>query len=351
MTELGTLEELPLEYRTQLTSHNLLPLWPSLRNFLPHDCPARMTEVTTWQYEVIRPLLLQAGELTPMEKAERRVLVLANPGLDLANAKATPSIYIGMQLILPGETAPNHWHTPSAVRFVVEGKGGYTCVNGERCPMEKGDLILTPSGMWHEHGNDGNEPVIWLDALDLPLIYALEASYCLEGKEIPVSENPDASQTKYRTPGLIPYSSLDKRDSEYPMVRYPWVDVRAALLDLSTATGADELVQLAYVNPETGRECLPTLGFSALMLRPGETACPLRRSASSVIHVIEGEGQSVIDDNPINWRVGDTFSIPTHANVIHCNKDNNNSSFLFAIDDAPLQRKLGFYQEFNRDRA
>ena len=169
MTELGTLEELPLEYRTQLTSHNLLPLWPSLRNFLPHDCPARMTEVTTWQYEVIRPLLLQAGELTPMEKAERRVLVLANPGLDLANAKATPSIYIGMQLILPGETAPNHWHTPSAVRFVVEGKGGYTCVNGERCPMEKGDLILTPPGCGtNTETMETNQSFGWM-----PLIYHL----------------------------------------------------------------------------------------------------------------------------------------------------------------------------------
>src|SRR5690242_19021294 len=136
MTQLGTLEELPLDYRDALTAQNLVPLWPSLRAALPYDMPTRRTQPTAWHYANIRPRLLQAGELTPIEKAERRVLVLANPGLGLANMQATPSIYIGMQLILPGETAPNHLHTPTAVRFVVEGQGGYTVVDGEKLPME-----------------------------------------------------------------------------------------------------------------------------------------------------------------------------------------------------------------------
>ena len=176
MSELGRLEDLPLEYRQDLSANNLVALWPNLRAALPYAIPTRRTKPIIWRYADVRPRLLKAGELTPIEKAERRVLVLANPGLGLDNMQATPSIYLGLQLILPQESAPNHKHSPTAVRFVVEGEGGFTMVEGERLPMEPGDLILTPSGMWHEHAHAGSGPVIWLDALDLPLLYALEAS-------------------------------------------------------------------------------------------------------------------------------------------------------------------------------
>src|SRR5438105_8463982 len=168
---LGRLEDLPAAYVQALAAQNTVPLWLALRSLLPHGKPARATRPAHWRYREIRPLLLQAGELAPIEKAERRVLVLANPGHGLENMKATATIYVGMQLILPGETAPNHRHTPSAVRFVVEGEGGFTVVDGEKLPMRKGDLILTPPGLWHEHGHEGGEPVIWLDALDLPLVH------------------------------------------------------------------------------------------------------------------------------------------------------------------------------------
>ena len=206
---LGTLEDLPLEYRQGLTARNLVPLWPNLRAALPYDIPTRRTQPVLWRYADIRPQLMEAGRLTPIEKAERRVLVLANPGLGLTNMQATPSIYIGMQLILPGETAPNHKHSPSAVRFVIEGDGGYTAVEGEKCPMEPGDLILTPSGLWHEHGHSGSGPVVWMDALDLPLVYALEASYCTEGERQIVRNEADSSQTRYRRAGLIPYGASE----------------------------------------------------------------------------------------------------------------------------------------------
>lgn len=204
MAELGTLDELPAEYLDDLAACNLVPLWPSLRSLLPHGRPVHNTQPILWRYKDIRPLLLKAGELTPIEKAERRVLALGNPGLGLDNMIATPTIYIGMQLIQPGETAPCHKHTPSAIRCVVEGSGGFTTVQGEKCPMEKGDLILTPSGTWHEHGHEGADPVVWMDALDLPLIYHLESSYCIEGESQPLRNVPDASQTRYRRAGLVP---------------------------------------------------------------------------------------------------------------------------------------------------
>ena len=223
-----------------------------------------------WRYADIRPQLLRAGELTPIERAERRVLVLCNPGLGLESMQATPSIYVGLQLILPGEKAPNHRHTPSAIRFVIEGNGGYTIVEGEKLPMEKGDLILTPSLLWHDHGHEGEGPVVWLDALDLPLVYGLEASYAIEAPPQQVTRPAGHSTRRYRQGGVIPYAALGAQRAQYPLLRFPWKDVRRALDTLSAVTPSDERVHVAYVNPETGRECLPTLGFSALLLRPGE---------------------------------------------------------------------------------
>ena len=347
MSSLGTLSELPREYLDNLTGGNLVPLWPSLRKALPHGAPLRRTQPVLWRYADIRPLLLQAGELTPIEKAERRVLVLANPGLGLDNMQATPSIYIGMQLILPRETAPNHRHSPSAVRFVVEGQGGFTIVDGEKLPMHRGDLILTPALLWHEHCHEGDGPVIWLDALDLPTVFAQEASYALEGEPQRVRNQPDNSQTLYRRAGLVPYRSLGGPRSQYPLLRYPWQEVREALMSLAPVTEAGEMVQLAYINPETGLECLPVLGFSAIMLRPGETASPPRRSASAVLHVVEGEVEAEIDGMSLVAGENDTMAVPTHARLTIANRSSRAPAFLFQVDDAPMQRKLGFYETFN----
>ena len=347
MSELGTIAELPQEYVDGLAERNLVPLWPSLRQVLPYGKPSRRTVPVNWRYRDIRENLLRAGDLTPIEKAERRVLVLSNPGIGLASMQATPSIYIGMQLILPGETAPNHKHTPSAVRFVVEGEGAKTIVDGEVCPMEKGDLILTPSGLWHQHVHTGTGPVVWLDALDLPVVHALEASYCVEGVVQPESNLPDRSQTAYRRSGLVPYRAARKGgSSEYPLLRFPWREVRTALTDYSLASAKNELVQLAYVNPTTGQPCLPILGFSACMLRPGEEQVLRRRSASAVMHIVSGRGHAVIDQVELSWEEADTLAVPTHAEVRLANASNSEPAFIFMVDDAPLQEKLGFYEEF-----
>jgi len=340
---LGTLDELPKSYLDELTRLSVAPLWPQMRTILPHDRPQRATAPHLWRYAALRPHLMRAGELTPIEKAERRVLALANPGL--GGMLATPSIFIGLQLILPGETAPNHRHSPSAIRFVIEGTGGFTAVNGEKCPMEKGDLILTPSGQWHEHGHEGKGPVVWLDALDLPVIGRLEAAYAVEGGPHTVRNIADRSRTTYRRAGLVPYRSLAERREDYPLIRFPWSEVRQSLRDLAGGTDLQEPVHLAYVNPETGEECLPILGFSTQMLRPGEEVAPPRRSCSGVVHVIEGRGESSIDGKVFRWEDADTIAIPTHAEVRH-RAAGNASAFIFHVDDAPLHRKLRIYEEF-----
>jgi gentisate 1,2-dioxygenase len=341
-SDLGRLEDLPADYVDTLHERNLAPLWPALRTFIPHDRPTRKTQPYVWRYAEVRPLLMRAGELTPIEKAERRVLVLCNPGHGLAELRATPSIYTGLQLILPGETAANHRHTPSAVRFVIEGRGAYTVVAGEKLPMERGDLILTPSGLWHEHGHDGTEPVVWLDALDLPLHVLLETSYAIEGPSQSTADALSASHVRFQLGGIIPYSALMRARASYPLMRFPWRDVKATLDAMSSSSAPGELAHVAYVNPETGQECLPTLGFSAVRLSPGTPAVLPRHSASMVFHVVEGEGIAQVDAERLRFAEFDTLAVPNFADV-RLEAIGSQPAYVFIIDDAPLQRRLGFY--------
>ena len=219
--ELGSLDDLPQSYRDDLAVAGVAPLWPMMRNVLPHGAPNPVTRPGCWSYQDLRPLLMRAGELTPVEKAERRVLVLSDPDRSVGAMQATSSIYLGLQLLLPGESAPAHRHTPAAARIIVEGTGGYTVVEGERLPMEEGDLVLTLGGEWHDHGHDGTEPVIWLDALDLPLFVYLEGSYAEEGDLQAQRNRPDASAVEYRAAGLVPTRKHPKATPRFPMIRYP----------------------------------------------------------------------------------------------------------------------------------
>jgi gentisate 1,2-dioxygenase len=120
--------------------------------------------------------MMEAGGLITAKEAERRVLVLENPGLR-GQSKATTDLYAGVQLVLPGEVAPAHRHSQSALRLVLEGNGAHTSVNGERTPMHYGDFILTPPMTWHDHGNESGEPMFWLDGLDIPIVQFLDASF------------------------------------------------------------------------------------------------------------------------------------------------------------------------------
>ena len=342
MLQLGTLDELPSDYRDALTREHLVPLWPSLRNVLPAAKPIPRTQPACWRYQALRPLLLQAGELTPMEKAERRVLVLANPGHGLEKMQASAAIYLGMQLLLPGEWAPAHRHTPNAVRMIVEGAGAYTTVEGEKCPMARGDLILTPSGLWHEHGHDGKDPVVWLDVLDLPLVHYLETSYVQEGRAQAVAAS--GSERGYRSGGVVPAPMFVRTQARYPMLRYPWAEVRASLLALAARSPLGQAVQLAYVNPESGEDCQNILGYSALMLRPGETLQLPARSPAMVLHVIEGAASVTAADACFALAQADTCCVPGYVTVSLRNASASEAAFLFVADESPLHRKLGLYE-------
>ena len=342
---LGTLEELPQDYRDDMTRAGVAPLWPMMRNLLPHGQPKPVSKAKRWAFKDVRPLLLRAGELTPVEKAERRVLVLSDPGRGVGSMQATASIYVGMQLLLPGEKAPAHRHTPSAARIIVEGKGGFTVVNGEKLPMEEGDLVLTPGGQWHDHGHDGDEPVIWLDALDLPLFAYLEGSYAEEAPLQAPRNRPDASQVEYRSAGLAPARRSGTRRAAFPLMRFPWTNTQSVLEGMAQYAGSDA-VEVDYINPETGEDVLPTMGFTALMLRPGERVSPPLRSSSAVYHVISGTGQTRINGETFEWTAKDTFSAPVFAEIDHMG--GTETSFLIQVHDRPIQDKLGYYEERSR---
>ncbi|TSE19482.1 Gentisate 1,2-dioxygenase [Tepidimonas alkaliphilus] len=353
MDTLGTLDELPADYRAALQARHLVPLWPSLRALLPPQRPAQRTRPAHWAWRDLEPLLRRTGDLTPIEKAERRVLVLANPGHGPQALQASPAIYLGMQLLLPGEWAPSHRHTPNAVRMVVRGEGAWTAVDGERCPMQRGDLILTPTGLWHEHGHDGTEPVVWLDVLDLPLVVALEASYHEAGAR--QATQPHHGERAHVRAGVAPqplFTPPRGRAARHPLLRYPWQEVRAALRSLAADQPALQVPQVTYVNPVTGADAQAILGFHALMLRPGQTLALPARSPAQVLHVIEG-GATVQVEPPagaafaaaaFELEEADTCVVPGYTPAVLRNRSAREPAFLFVVDEGPLHRKLGLYE-------
>jgi gentisate 1,2-dioxygenase len=226
--------------------------------------------------------------------------------------------------------------------MIVEGEGAYTTVDGEKCNMHRGDLILTPSGLWHEHGHDGTQPVVWLDVLDLPLVHYMETSYVLEGKAQTVTS--DATAMAYQRGGVVPAPLFARSECPTPMLRYAWTDVRAALQTLARTQPEMEAVQVAYINPETGADCQKILGFSALMLRPGETLALPVRSSATVFHVIEGAAGVTTAEHALQLQEADTCCVPGYTATLLRNHSSATPAFVFMADDAPLQKKLGLYE-------
>jgi gentisate 1,2-dioxygenase len=324
---------------------SLAPLWTRYQQLLTLT-PQGKARPYLWRYADLRPHLLRAGELVSTQEAERRVLMLLNPGLEGA-AATTPTLFAGMQLILPGEIARAHRHSPSAIRLIVEGHGAYTAVDGERCFMEPGDLILTPSWSWHDHGNATSEPMIWLDGLDLPMVGALDAIFTehAASAQYGVTKPDDISTRLYHQPGLCPASEQGNKPWS-PLLNYKWTRTAAALAAFpeSAATPWDDL-RLDYTNPYTGGPVLPTMGCAAQHLRPGVHTQAHRHASSSVYLVITGTGFSVIDGQRFDWEQGDVFAIPSWACHEHANTSQTETAALFSFTDAPVIHALGLYRE------
>jgi gentisate 1,2-dioxygenase len=226
--------------------------------------------------------------------------------------------------------------------MIVEGEGAYTTVDGQKCPMRRGDLILTPTGLWHEHGHDGDKPVIWLDVLDLPLVYYMEASYHVDGERQTVKSG--RGDRAYARGGVLPTPVFQRQNKAYPMLRYPWVEARAALEALAADQPELDAVQVTYVNPETGDDAQNILGFYALMLRPGQALKLPVRSPAMVFHLIEGGAEILIEDQAYTLAEANTCCAPGYTEVNLRNRSTETAAFLFIADETPLHRKLGVFE-------
>lgn len=334
-------------YYDHIARHGMAPLWESLHSLVPRE-PRPRAVPAFWKYEDVRPLVMQAGDLISAEEAVRRVLILENPGLP-GRASITSTLYAGLQLILPGEVAPSHRHTQSALRFIVEGQGAYTAVNGERTTMHPGDFIITPSWTWHDHGNpavaDGGEPVVWLDGLDIPLIGHLDAGF---------AENyPEAVQPVSRAEGhsfaafghnMVPVRHRAAQGSTSPLFSYPYERSREALDRLFRQGELDawDGVKLRYVNPATGGWPMPTMATFMQFLPAGFQGRTYRATDATVFSVVEGQGTARIGERTFQFGPRDTFVAPSWAPVqLAATQD----AVLFSYSDRPVQAALGLLRE------
>ncbi|MFP1683934.1 gentisate 1,2-dioxygenase [Alloalcanivorax sp. C16-1] len=327
----------------RLAAFDAAPLWEVLGNIVPRQ-PASRYHAHQWHYSRLRPLLLEAGDLLTAEEAERRVLVLENPSCP-GQSRATPSLYAGLQLILPGETAPAHRHTPSALRFLIEGERGYTSVGGERTTMREGDFVITPAWAWHDHGNDGDEPVIWLDGLDIPVISYFESVFSDPHEESrqPLSRPEGDSLARYGQ-NLLPINARSPYGPTTPIFNYPYERTRDALIKAALGAAPDEYwgTTLRYANPIDGGWPMPTLATWMTHLRKGERTRALRSTDSQVMHVVEGRGEISVDGQVMSFGPKDVIAIPGWQwRTLSASED----CFLFFFSDRALHEKLGFHRE------
>jgi gentisate 1,2-dioxygenase len=290
---------------------------------------------------------MESGELITAEEAVRRVLVLENPGLR-GQAAITPTLYAGLQLILPGEIAPSHRHVQSALRFIVEGSGAYTAVNGERTTMHPGDFIITPTWTWHDHGNtavaDGGEPVVWLDGLDIPFIRSIGAGFAepYPEPEQPISRAEGDSFARYGY-NMLPVRYQPTGHTS-PIFNYPFSRTREALDRLSKHGDLDEWdgVKLRYVNPATGGYAMPTMATFMQLLPAGFKGKAYRSTDATVFCVVEGTGSVRIDGQTFQFAPHDVFVAPSWQLI---ELAANDEVVLFSYSDRPIQTALGLLRE------
>ena len=319
------------------------PLWEVLnRLVLPEPQPAIVPAL--WKYDEVRALLMEAGRLLTVQEAERRVLVLENPGIRGAS-QITQSLYAGLQLIQPGEMAPSHRHTASALRFIVEGDGGgYTAVDGERTAMRTGDFVLTPSWTFHDHGNFGSSPVIWMDVLDLPIVNMFDTSFAQHHPEEtqPVGRNDGDALARYGG-NMVPLEYSPQKPSS-PVFNYPYARSREALQQVYTNGPVDPHhgVKLQYVNPSTGGYPLPTIAAFLQLLPKGFAGKAYRSTDSTIYNVVEGRGRSRIGSKTFTWGPRDIFVVPSWQPVSH---EAGEEAVLFSASDRAAQKALGVWRE------
>ncbi len=325
----------------RIDEDNLTPLWEVLSSLVPPQ-PTTPCVPAMWRYEKVRPFLMDAGRLITAREAERRVLVLENPGLRRASS-ITQSLYAGLQLILPGEVAPSHRHTQSALRFVVEGTGAFTAVGGERTTMHPGDFVITPAWTYHDHGNPGEMPVVWLDVLDIPIVRFLDAGFAeRNAEEVPPVTKAEGDSLLRFGSNLLPVEYIPESGAS-PILSYPYERSRETLeyLSKNQEVDAHHGVKVQYAGPSGGYP-LPTIAAFLQLLPSGFVGQGYRSTDGTVYSVVEGRGRSRVGDQVFDWGPKDVFVVPSWCRVAH---EAHEHAVLFSCSDRPVQKQLGLWRE------
>ena len=267
-----------------------------------------------WKYAEVKSAMDAAGRLIGTDLAERRNFVMRNPiaGNDYATTRTLVSAY---QTILPGETARSHRHVPHAFRVILDAEGAFSIVDGEKTPMETGDIVLTPGWCWHGHGHDGDRQAYWFDGLDVPLTQLLEPMF--------FEEHPAGFEPVAKVASESPY-------------RFPWVATQRAL-DRAKPDPEGHYGTRIQLDAPT----MPTMGLSMQRLDSGARTRPFRSGANTVYVAMQGSGTSRIGDVDIDWSFGDTFVAPCWHRIEH---RAGADSVLFAMSDEPLMRFARYYR-------
>lgn len=338
----------PFERRAERAG--VTPLWTFFKDWFPGEPRAAATG-HLWRYESLRPLLLDAAQHISAEAAERRVLALENPGLRGRHV-ITDSLYAGLQLISPGEVAPAHRHTAAALRFIVEGHGAYTAVSGERAYMEPGDFIVTPSWTWHEHGNEGDGPTIWLDVLDVPLIRFLGGGFSERHPEQRFPQSRAAGDSRYRYGMNMAPAGYHRAAGASPVFSYPYARAREALAGLAAHERPDPChgIKLEYIDPTSGGPAIPTISTFLQWLPAGFASRPYASTAGAVYIAVEGAGRVQIGDGAsarsFEFGPRDIWAVPSWQSLA---LEAETRTVLFSASDEAVQRTLGIWRERRAD--
>ena len=336
-----------LAYYDELDRLDAGALWTVANRIEPWE-PVSQSVPVVWRYGELRGHVLRSLDLVTPEEAGRRVVYLSNPGRrDVAAAVGW--IYAGLQAMKPGEAASAHRHSASAIRFIMEGEGAYTVVDGHKMTLGRNDFVLTPNGTWHEHGVEAaGSTCIWQDGLDIPFVNAMEANFYEVHPDLAqaVAFEVDDVTKSWGNPGLTPAGGA-WTEGYSPLFKYEWSATYEALRNYAECTDGSphDGVLMEYVNPATNGPVMQTMGASMQMLRPGERTEAHRHTGSFLYHVAKGSGHSVIDGRRYDWSERDIFCVPSWAWHEHANASGTEDACLFCLSDLPVMRALGLYRE------
>jgi gentisate 1,2-dioxygenase len=337
------------ELNQKLKEQNLIGYWTIPNTSTGFREPEANFRPFLWKWNKIRSALDQAADLIRPEEAFRRFIGYQHPELKLGTAH---TLLMGAQMVRPGEFAPAHRHTMGAIRFVVEGQGAATVVEGEPLPMEPGDLITTPSWSWHDHINTGDTPIIWLDGADGPMLHYYQAGFAnpFHDRRQAVTKTAGWSQKTYNV--LRPQSVPTPNSNHYrPPYRYTWKDTEKAFESIAEAPGDPyDGVLLRYSDPIGGGSTLPTMNCEVQLFRPREKGRSHRHTYTVVYHAFRGSGTTWIGQEKFDWEQGDSFVVPLWNWHAHENKSRE-PAILFSINDRPAIEALGFFREETREKV